>query len=178
MREPHFGSPPRPPTGFLRRFVFGLGVALLVYASAVVLVLIDQGDEIGEGTARFAEAFSRPVLFLLGAPARQATCNDCALLPAGSHVRRGSDTVALLWELRPASSRATLLIRGAFVPGGAEKVSVDSAGLALVPRASIGTHDIMILDVVPRDSAVSRGLRARGRLFTDGPDARAYTIFW
>lgn len=153
-------------------------MALLAYASAVLLVVMDQGDEIGKDMASVAEALARPVLFLVGAPSRQATCNDCVLLLPGSHVRLGTDTVALLWEVRPASPQAELLVRGAFVPGAADRVPVDSASVALVPRGVIGARDTTVLDVVPRDSAIVRGLHARGRLFTDAPDARAYTIFW
>ena len=178
MRETHFGSPTRAPTGFLRRFIIGLAVAVLTYATAVLVVLIDQGDEIDEGVARFAEALARPALFLVGAPARQPTCDDCVLLRAGSHVRLGTDTVALLWELRPAAPQAELFVRGAFVPRGADRVPVDSGSVALVPRRAIRARDTTVLDVVPRDSAVLRGLRARGRFFTDAPDVRAYAIFW
>ena len=153
-------------------------MAFLVYASAVLLVFIYQGEELASDIGHVMAAFARPVLLLAGTPVRQPTCADCELLPPGSRVVLGADTVALLWEIRPASSRSELLIRGAFVPGGAHKVPIDSAGVALVPRGRIGARDTSVLAIVSRDSAIAHGFRARGRLFTDAPDARAYTIFW
>ena len=176
-REPLFG-----PRTF-RRILVGFGLGFIAYIAAVVVLIYHNGEKIAQASGGFVLAFTRSILSLGTDIPAQPTCDRCVLLPRGSRVLLGTDTVALLWEMRPASraagpNGADLLIRGAFVPGGARRTPSDSGAVAVVPHRMITARDTVVLQIIPRDSVVAKDLQPRGRLFTDGPAMRAYTIFW
>lgn len=166
-----------------KRVLIAVGLGIVAYLSAVILLVIYNGQKIGEAGLAVTLALTRPFVFLTGRAPPRPTCDGCAVLPSGSRVLLGTDTIAVLWELRgprrtSAPDEGELLVRGAFVPGGARATPIDSAVVALIPRAPIVARDTVVLEMISRDSALRRGLEPRGHLFTDAPDMRAYTIFW
>ena len=166
-----------------RRLLVALGLAIAAYGATVLFLVIYPGEKVGRAGLSFIAAMTRQLPFFADRAPPQPTCDGCVALAPGSRVVLGSDTVALLWEMRSASrppelAGADLLIRGAFVPGGAQRTPSDSGTVALVPQTRITTQGTVVLQIIPRDAALGQGLQPRGRLFTDGPDMRAYTIFW
>jgi hypothetical protein len=166
----------------LRRILIAASVAIGAYALAVVFLVL-SGAETTARAGAAATPLVRSILFLTGGAPPQPTCEGCTLLPRGSRVMLGTDTVAVRLELHPGSrppspSDAPLLIRGAISPGGAGRAPPDSGRVALVPRGTIMVGNTVVLEMITRHSAVAQGLEPRGRLFLDGPEMRTYLIFW
>ena len=166
----------------LRRVLLAASVAIGAYALAVVVLVLAQTQRTPRAGAA-ATPFVRSILFLTGGAPPQPTCEGCTLLPRGSRVMLGTDTVAVLSELRPGSRPpsprgAPLLIRGAFSPSGAVRAPRDSGRVALVPQGTIMIGNTVVLEMISRDSAVAQGLEPQGHLFLDGPEMRTYMIFW
>ena len=166
----------------LRRVLFAASVAIGAYALAVVVLVLGQTQRTPRAGAA-ATPFVRSILFLTGGVPPQPTCEGCTLLPQGSRVMLGTDTVAHLSELRPGSRPpsprgAPLLIRGAFSPSGVVRAPRDSGRVALVPQGTIMIGNTVVLEMISRDSAMAQGLDPQGHLFLEGPEMRTYIIFW